>query len=474
MTQSECWLKGPHFLKTHENIWPLSEPITQLQDPETEVLREEKKNWNKLVLITTQQEPQKIFPVERWSTLIKTIRVVAYVLRFIEKVKNKSKTDNPQELSFAELLNAKETLLIDCQKYSFPNEYHALSDGKNLKKDSPLFKLTPILGKDSLMRVSSRLQMSTLSDEEINPIIIPKSHTGLLLARHTHKQHKHAGVNSMIVLLRSQYWIIGARNLCRKVKNECISCRRQESKAFSDIRAPLPEVRVKPTAPFSITGLDHGGPLYCCDMPGEKFYILLFTCAVTRALHFELVGSLSGEITYMAIRRFMARRGIPAIIMSDNAKGFESEKKKIVATFGTDGPSWKNIAPLSPWWGGWWERLIGSVKQALRKSIGKKNLTLVELETCLVEVEMVLNSRPLTFVGDNLDDGEVLTPSHFLIGRKVMSKSALSHDTHKSVDLVQKWEAQNDALDEFWSFWTLVYLRNLPPFKGSVSKNPLK
>ena len=51
----------------------------------------------------------------------------------------------------------------------------------------------------------------------------------------------------------------------------------------------------------------------------------------------------------------MARRGIPAIIMSDNAKGFDSAKKKIVATFGTDGPCWKNIAPLSPWWGGWWE-----------------------------------------------------------------------------------------------------------------------
>ena len=87
--------------------------------------------------------------------------------------------------------------------------------------------------------VSSRLQMSTLSDEVINLIIIPKSHTGLLLARHTHRQHKHAGVNSMILLLRGQYWIIGARNICRKVKNECISCRRQESKAFSDISSEL-------------------------------------------------------------------------------------------------------------------------------------------------------------------------------------------------------------------------------------------
>ncbi|GAB1607210.1 hypothetical protein Ahia01_001004300, partial [Argonauta hians] len=216
------------------------------------------------------------------------------------------------------------------------------------------------MGSDGLMRIQGRLQMSNLNAEEKSPIIIPRGHISLLLARHVHISNKHAGVNSMMVFLRNQYWVVGARNICKRVKNECVSCKRQDSMAFSEARAPLPAVRVKPTSPFSITGLDHGGPLYCCDMPGDKFYILLFTCAVTRALHLEL--------------------------------GFESASKKLLEIFGTDGPSWRPIAPLSPWWGGWWERLIGSVKQALRKSIGRKNLTLVELETCLLEVEMIMNT----------------------------------------------------------------------------------
>ena len=85
---------------------------------------------------------------------------------------------------------------------------------------------------------------------------------------------------NLLVFLRDQFWVIGARVVCKKVKKECVSCQRQDSQAFSDTRAPLPELRVRPAAPFSITGLDHGGPLYCCDMTGDKFYILLFTCAV--------------------------------------------------------------------------------------------------------------------------------------------------------------------------------------------------
>ena len=98
----------------------------------------------------------------------------------------------------------------------------------------------------------------------------------------------------------------------------------------------------------------------------------------------------------------------------------------------------------------------------------------MELETYLVEVEMVLNSRPLTFVGDTLEDGEILTPSHFLIGRKVMSKPNLENDSFKYEDLVSRWEAQNDALEEFWSVWSNVYLRNLPPFKGPVTQRPIE
>ena len=76
----------------------------------------------------------------------------------------------------------------------------------------------------------------------------------------------------------------------------------------------------------------------------------------------------------------------------------------------------------SPWWGGWWGRLVHSVKSALKKFQDIKYLSRVELETCLSEVEMCVNSRPLTFVGDGIDNLAPLGPSHFLIGKCGTSK----------------------------------------------------
>ena len=65
--------------------------------------------------------------------------------------------------------------------------------------------------------------------------------------------------------------------------------------------------------------------------------------------------------------------------------------------------------------GGFYERLVGLVKQALRKSIGKICLNVVQLETILTEIEAVINSRPLVYVGTDLKSGFALTPGDFLV-----------------------------------------------------------
>ena len=135
----------------------------------------------------------------------------------------------------------------------------------------------------------------------------------------THLRMKHAGVNVVLTKLRNQYWLIGDRRICKQMKKECVSCQHVDAPAGSQTMSPLPAMRVTQSPPLSVTGLDHGGPLYCGDY---RFYTILFTCAVSRAIHLELVGSLSCETTVMALRRFISRRGMPSIILSDNAKGF--------------------------------------------------------------------------------------------------------------------------------------------------------
>ena len=74
----------------------------------------------------------------------------------------------------------------------------------------------------------------------------------------------------------------------------------------------------------------------------------------------------------------------------------------------------------APWWGGMFERMIKSVKRCLTKVIGQAKFSLDELQTAVVEVEAIINSRPLSYVSSD-DLEEPLTPSHLLTGRRVLS-----------------------------------------------------
>jgi hypothetical protein len=262
-------------------------------------------------------------------------------------------------------------------------------------------------------------------------VIIPKCHLAILIIRNQHILLKHAGVGTLVSSLRGSYWIIGIRRLAKAVKKACIPCQRIDVRHCNQPVAPLPGLRIKEAPPFAVSGLDYAGPLFCRDQPGRKLYILLFTCAVVRALHLELCESMNLSDFLLGFSRFASRRGLPTAIYSDNAKTFIAAKYEMRKMYNDQAPQWKFIVPRSPWWGGYWERLVGSVKTALKKSLGNKSLTRVELETSLCEVEACINSRPLTFVGDSVDALTPLTPSHFLIGRNSGFAVKLNEDLGK-------------------------------------------
>jgi len=222
---------------------------------------------------------------------------------------------------------------------------------------------------------------------------------------------------------------------------------------------------VTQSPPFTVTGVDFAGPLYCADFPKKKLYICLFTCAVTRALHVELMDSLSLADFMMAFRRFASRRSLPLKMYSDNGAQLKGADALLKRYFGPLAPEWKFIVPLSPWWGGWWERLVRSVKSGLRKSLGRRCLTRSELETVLLEVEACINSRPLTFVSDDIDGTQPLTPSHFLIGKGAGFQARVIEDpSNVSVQsLSERARLREQCLDKFWSVWSSEYLRDLPP-----------
>ncbi|XP_068250434.1 uncharacterized protein [Palaemon carinicauda] len=262
------------------------------------------------------------------------------------------------------------------------------------------------------------------------------------------------------------------RRLAKTVIKECLSCRWHNSKPCSQPVAPLPKERVRTSPPFDVTGLDYAGPLFCADCPSKKFYVLLFTCGVVRAVHLELTESLSLPDCLLAIRRFVARRSLPSVIYSDNAKTFVAARYEVQRLYGHLAPKWNFIAPHAPWWGGWWERLIRSVKLALRKTLNLNYVSKSELETILVEIESCINSRLLTYVSDELDSIHYLTPSHFILGRAPHCKSLINVEPCKvtSRDLNEREVLRNKNLEHFWKIWSNNYITNLPQVVKGFNK----
>jgi hypothetical protein len=185
----------------------------------------------------------------------------------------------------------------------------------------------------------------------------------------------------------------------------------------------LPADRVEDAAVFEVVGVDLAGPLYI--KRGSKVWIVLYTCALYRAVHLELVSSLSSDAFLLSFRRFVARRGRPRVIYSDNGTNFRGAYNELSSIDWNEVSryaeiqriTWKFIPPTAAWWGGFWERLVRTVKELLRRSLGKAIFTYEELVTILCECEKVVNSRPLTYISEDMQDLTPITPAMFLFDR---------------------------------------------------------
>ncbi|UYV74075.1 hypothetical protein LAZ67_11002039 [Cordylochernes scorpioides] len=216
----------------------------------------------------------------------------------------------------------------------------------------------------------------------------------------SHAENCQAGVQFLMNKLQEKYWIVKVRQTIKKIVRRCVTCRRFSAKPVVVEDAPLPATRVH----------------------NAKTWVVLFTCAVYRCVHLELVISLRTRDFLMALERFIERRGRPSTIFSDNGTNFVGAnnffKQIDWERVSNDGKvkriEWKFIPPTAAWWGGWWERLIRSLKDILKRMLGTSTLTYQQLMTLLCHAEAVMNGTPMTYVSDDSNDLVTISPSMFL------------------------------------------------------------
>ena len=323
---SRLWKEGPVWLtntKTDsaEEILDVFETNEEQGAENTSDGEQESRANDIMATVSTQIENPINF--DRFSRLTRAVRVMAWILRFAKNARCTQRKESSPDLSSAEIETGRIMVLKSIQNEFYNEEISDLKNGKCVRKTSSIYQLSPFIGEDGLIRVYGRLEKApALLYDEKHPILLPKCHITYLLVRDQHELMKHAGVNTLITAVRGKYWILSLRTIAKKICKVCIDCQRQDSRPCQQIVSPLPEDRIKKTPPFSICGVDHAGPLFCSDTGDRKLYILLFTCAVIRAVHVELVDSLSVEDFILALKRFASRRGMPSVIYSDNAKPF--------------------------------------------------------------------------------------------------------------------------------------------------------
>ena len=143
--------------------------------------------------------------IERYNDLKKLIRIMAYVLRFINYCRH-SKQGNDlvrSPLTTHELCVGKNKLIYTVHREAFSEEIKALSSNKSISQSSKLAKLSLFLDDAGLLRVHGRLEYSDLSYDVKHTLIIPKCHWSELFVQFQHKFLKHAGVNFIISSLRT-------------------------------------------------------------------------------------------------------------------------------------------------------------------------------------------------------------------------------------------------------------------------------
>ncbi|XP_049886870.1 uncharacterized protein LOC126381440 [Pectinophora gossypiella] len=273
------------------------------------------------------------------------------------------------------------------------------------------------------------------------------------------------------------YWPIGGRNLAKNCYHHCIRCTRMKGQVTAPLMGNLPPNRVLPDGfPFQSVGVDYAGPILSASRQGRgcrliKVYIALFICFATKAVHIELVGDLTSNNYLSALRRFIGRRGKPKNIYSDIglsfvgahnelAKFLKSNCDSLSSAAANEEIEFHFIPSYSPHFGGLWEAGVKSTKYHLQRVLGNCNLTFEDLYTVLVQIEAILNSRPLTPLSSEPEDLMPLTPGHFIIGRPLTSLPSQDYQD-VSNNRLTRFQQIEKLRQHFWCRWSKEYVSEL-------------
>jgi hypothetical protein len=495
------WWQGPGWLSNSIEEWPTKVDLAAFTDRDVEAIEAEIPVVQASHTLVAVEGPRpdavegyisNVIDVADFSSLTRLCRVTARCLKFLRQKAIRCSSVN--QVGDEVVVDCKDTKVAKGLWVKAVQQEHfssAIDAIKMKQKHGLVTQLNLDLDDDGILRTYSRFGNADVPEDTRNPMLLPKR--GLftkLVVRSVHKSVGHFGGDAYtLAAVRKEFWIPSGRQYVRKILYGCAGCLKLKGPSFK--QPPMPDwpiSRVSKSTPFETVGLDYLGPAtvrignYTVGFKTMSVHVCLFTCLTIRAVHLEVVLDAGGTEFLDALTRFVARRGVPKVIISDNAGQFKITKSLVekawfdglkshaVERYSSEkGIKWMFIAEMAPWQGGFYERLVGLVKGAMRVVIGRRILTLSELMTVVIEAEAIVNSRPLTYVHEDVNSKErILRPCDFLTGLPICPgvseeavKSGEGLDGEGGKRLVAAWWQRKRYLEKLWRYWYDEYLLSL-------------
>ncbi len=476
------WFSGPDFLRECRPVGSSVEESYGLVQSEEDV--EIRPQVNTLATVITEQslDSRRFQRFSRWRSLVRAVTTLTHIAKsFSQSLPNcLCRTWHwCTKTSDLETSQAKSTIIKTVQREVYRQEFESLTKYGKVSQRSTLVRLDPFVDEKGLLRVGGRIHCADISDPEKHPLILPPNHhvTDLLI-QHYHDQVAHQGRHFTEGAIHSAgLWIVSGKRLVSNIIHNCVLCKKLRGKMESQKMSALPPDRVSVDPPFTHTGLDVFGPFTVVTRKTRghsienKRWVVIFSCLSTRAVHLEVIESLSASSFICALRRFLAVRGPVKHFRSDRGTNFvgavkelqiDSSDSELKGFLQNQSCTWTFNAPHSSHMGGVWERMIGIARRILEALLMKTptRLTHEVLTTLMAEVMAIMNSRPLTPISTDASMPQVLSPAMLLTQKASVAPAPpgnfeLGH-LHKS-----QWRQVQMLADSFWKRWKQEYLSTL-------------
>ena len=286
---------------------------------------------------------------------------MAYVQRLFKK--RATETLNVEERE-----GAQASIFRLLQQEKFAEELKSLKAEKEVPKNNKILQFSPFKDQQGLIRAQGRIGKSQLSFKTKHPILSYWKHNVVeLFLQNEHKNSHHEGTEHVRNIVQQKFWILGIRNALRLIRNKSIRRRKGRAQTLTPVMAELPTERLDASIAFGNVGVDYFGPFTVkIGRRSKKRWCCLFTYLTVRAVHIKIVPKLDTDSCLNAIMWFIARRGKPIKMISDNGTNFvgaDREFKEYVAAWNKEriedhlvqpGIRWKFNPPAAPHFGGVW------------------------------------------------------------------------------------------------------------------------